>query len=384
MSDVFVLGIVFLLICFTLSTFVLTRIQTDIFPEEYEFKLDPFWYLFIIFLITSVCVSYFQPAGFDTVKTYTVWSFAVPVIFSALIYLCYLLDIAWVANLMTYLLALCIAFMQPDTFVLFPDYFTPLQDKFIVALLILLVSKGLGYLNGSGGIAASQFVVVLLTAFILTYFGVLPQILGSIALAYMGIMLAFTFLSWPPEKIMMSNGAFSALGFILACFMIDASVEFSDASMFIAAAYLFTELGCVLYNRFILNQPREYWFMNTFYYRLLELGASEKTVAFSIAKILLVNILLAIFQIAAYERLALPVFSVAFNLWLLSILSGDTKPEELLSFSKWGKNVVKGVLAKNKNHSQTEPVDENVTDKLDVKTKTTKKRKPRKKKTLTD
>ena len=46
--------------------------------------------------------------------------------------------------------------------------------------------------------------------------------------------------------------------------------------------------------------------------------------------------------------------------------------------------MVKGVLAKNKNHSQTEPVDKNVTDKLDVKTKTTKKRKPHKKKTLTD
>ena len=377
MSESFILGFGFLLVCFVLSTFVLTRIQTDIFPEEYEFKLDPFWYLFGLFLLTSVCVYYLQPVGVDTIKTYSLLNFTLPVIFSALIYFCYLLDVPWLTNLITYALALCIAFMQPDDFVLFPEYFTPLQDKFIVALLILLVSKGLGYLNGSGGIASAQFVAVMLTAFLLTYFGILPQILGSFALAYLGIMLAFTFLSWPPEKVMISEGGFSSLGFIMACFMVDASVEFSEASMFIASAYLFTELGCVFYNRFILRQKTEYWFMNTSYYRLFELGASEKALAFSIAKILFVNVLLALFQIAAYERLALPFFAVAFNLWLLSILSGDTKPEELLSVSKWGRNVVKRVW-NNKNHQQTEQTSAND----EAKTKTTKKRKPRQKKTV--
>ena len=143
MSESFILGFGFLLVCFVLSTFVLTRIQTDIFPEEYEFKLDPFWYLFGLFLLTSVCVYYLQPVGVDTIKTYSLLNFTLPVIFSALIYFCYLLDVSWLTNLITYALALCIAFMQPDDFVLFPEYFTPLQDKFIVALLILLVSKGL-------------------------------------------------------------------------------------------------------------------------------------------------------------------------------------------------------------------------------------------------
>lgn len=382
MSEVFVLGVGFLLVCFTLTTFVLTRIQTDIFPEEYEFKLDPFWYLLIIFLLSAVSVYFLQPCGFDTIKSYSLWTFVLPIIFSVLIYFCYLLDVAWLTNLVTYVLALVITFLQPDDFILFPEYLTPLQDKFVVALLILLISKGLGYLNGMGGIASSQFVVVMVAAFLLTYFGVLPQILGTLALAYMGIMLAFTLLSWPPEKIMISNGGFSALGFIMACFMLDASVEFSEASMFIAAAYLFTELGCIFYNRFILQQKHEYWFMNTSYYRLLELGAPEKSVAFSIAKIFLVNILLALFQVAAYERLALPVFAVAFNLWLLSILSGDTKPEELLSVSKWGKNVVKRVLSKNKDFEKSAPIENIIEGK--TKTKSTTKRKPRKKKTLSE
>lgn len=390
MSESFVLGIGILLVCFTLSTFVLTRIQTDIFPEEYEFKLDPFWYLLGLFLIGAVSSYYLQPVLSDAVQTYTVWTFVLPIVFAALIYFCYLLDVAWLTTLVTYLLALGICFMKPDDFILFPEYLSPWQDKFVVALLILLVSKGLGLLNGSGGIASSQFVAVMITAFLLTYFGVLPQILGTVSLAYLGIMLAFTFLSWPPEKIMISNGAFSALGFILACFMLDASVEFSDASMFIAAAYLFTELGCALYNRFLLQQRRDYLFMNTSYYRLMELGAPEKAIAFSIAKILLVNILLALFQIAAYERLALPIFTVAFNLWLLSILSGDTKPEELLSFSRWGKNAIKGVFAKSKSahtlpsqeETTLEPEDAVEQEKLENKT-TTKKRKPRKKKTLT-
>ncbi len=375
MGESFILGIGFLLVCFVLSTFVLTRIKTDVFPEEYEFKLDPFWYLFGLFLLTSVSVYYLQPVGVDTIKTYTLLNFTLPVIFSALIYFCYLLDVPWLTNLITYTLALCIAFMQSDDFVLFPEYFSPLQDKFIVALLIFFISKGLGYLNGSGGIASTQFVVVMLSAFLLTYFGILPQILGSFALAYLGIMLAFTFLSWPPEKIIISNGGFSALGFIMACLMLDASVEFSDASMFIATAYLFTELGCAFYNRFILYKKHQFWFMDTFYYRLLEMGASEKSLAFSIAKILFVNLILSLFQIVAYERLALPVFAIAFDLWLLSILSGDTKPEELLSFSRWGKNTLKYIFKKNKTSTQEKFVDNNV----ETKPQTTKKRKTRKK-----
>ena len=63
-------------------------------------------------------------------------------------------------------------------------------------------------------------------------------------------------------------------------------------------------------------------------------------------KIFFVDACLALFQMAAHERLALPVFATAINLWFLSILSGDTKPEELLSFSRWSKNTVKGILDK--------------------------------------
>ena len=43
MNEAFLYGIGALLICFTAGTFFLSRIQTDVYPEDYEFKLDPFW-----------------------------------------------------------------------------------------------------------------------------------------------------------------------------------------------------------------------------------------------------------------------------------------------------------------------------------------------------
>ena len=341
---VFSIGILFS--SFVLATFILSRIPSNIFPEEYEFKLDPFWYVIGLFLIFSGIAYFIAPSFPDTIKAYSIWDFILPIIFSAIIYFCYLLGLSRLNLFIIYLLALVICFLQPDTFNLFPEYLSPLQDTFVEALLITLLAWGLGLLNGVPAIASMQFNTILLICIILAYFGILPQILGFMALAYLGIMLAFSFLSWPPEKIMISNEGFASLGFVLACFMLQASVEFAEVSMAIAAAFLITELGCAFYHRFILMQKREYFFMNTTYFKLYELGADEKAICISILKILLLNILLAFIQTVSYERIALLVFAIGLNLWYLSILSGDTQPEELLSISKWGKKIIKASLGK--------------------------------------
>ncbi len=346
MIENLVFSISILLSGFVLSTFFLSRIPFHIFPEEYEFKLDPFWYIIGLFLIFSGIVYFTAPSFDDTIKTYSFWDFFLPIIFSIIIYFFYLLGISWLNYITIYLFALVICFWQPETFNLFPEHLSPLQDTFVEALLITLIAIGLGLLNGLPAIASMQFNTIMIASIILVYLGILPQILGFMALAYLGIMLAFSFLSWPPEKIMLSNEAFISLGFVLACFMLQASVEFSETSMLIAAAFLFTELGYALYHRFILIQKREYFFMNTASFKLYELGANEKVICISILKIFLLNILLSFIQIVSYERLALPVFAVALNFWYLSILSGDTQPEELLSISKWGRKVIKASFAK--------------------------------------
>lgn len=341
---VFSIGI--LLSSFVLATFILSRIPSHIFPEEYEFKLDPFWYMIGLLLIFSGIVYYTAPSFPDTIKDYSVWDFVLPIIFSVIIYFFYLLGISWLTPIIIYLLALVICFLQPDTFNLFPEHLSPLQDTFVEALFITLIAIGLGLLNGLPAIASMQFNTIMLVCIVLTYLGILPQILGFMALTYFGVMLAFSFLSWPPEKIMMTNEGFISLGFTLACFMLQASVEFSEASMAIAAAFLFTELGYAFYHRFILMQKREYLFMNTTCFKLYELGADEKVICISILKIFLLNILLAFIQTVSYERIALTVFAIGLNFWYLSILSGDTQPEELLSISKWGRKVIKASFAK--------------------------------------
>lgn len=236
--------------------------------------------------------------------------------------------------------------MQPDDFRLFPEYLSPTEDKIAVAAILIAISKGLGLMNGLGAIASMQFITVMAVSAVLAYFGILPQLTGALALAYAGVMLAFAFLSWPPEKLVMSDGAFASLGFILGCFMLNAAIEFSEASMFIAVSYMAVEIGIALYNRIIKRNREERAFMYTSYYRLSENGVYEPAVVYSVLKIFIVDAVLALIQMAAHERLALPVFATAINLWFLSILSGDTKPEELLSFSRWSKNTVKGILDK--------------------------------------
>ena len=348
MNEMMIYGIGALLICFTVLTFLLSRLPTNVFPENYEFKLDPFWYVSAVMLVGATAVFFLFPDLPDTVKTYHYTGILLPFVFAGVIYLCYLLDVNWLTNLLTFGAAYIISYMQPDNFQLFPAQLVPWQDKLAVAAIIFVLSKGLGLLNGIGGVASAQFCAVMVTAIILTYFGALPQFLAVIAMTYLGTMIAFAFFSWPPEKIVMSNGAFASIGFIMGCFMLDAANEFAEAPMLIAASYLVTEVLIALYNRFICHEKTDSLYMNTSYYKTSNEGIYDAGVARGILKILAIDIVLSLMQIVAYERLAIPVFAVALNLWFLSILSGDTNPEELVSLTKWGKKVVKGVFSKKK------------------------------------
>ena len=62
MNELIVYGVSGLLICFTILTFLLSRIQTDIFPEDYEFNLDPFWYLLTIMFIGCTVIYFIFPS----------------------------------------------------------------------------------------------------------------------------------------------------------------------------------------------------------------------------------------------------------------------------------------------------------------------------------
>jgi UDP-N-acetylmuramyl pentapeptide phosphotransferase/UDP-N-acetylglucosamine-1-phosphate transferase len=236
--------------------------------------------------------------------------------------------------------------MQPDDFILFPKHLSPLLDKFAVIALIFIFSKGLGLLNGLGAIASLQFSAVMGAMGLLAYFGAIPQLLGVIAFAYFGVTIAFTFFSWPPEKIVISNGAFVALGFIMSCLMLSAATEFAEASIFIAASYIVTEIFVSFYNHFVIRDKSPNLSASTAYYKSSHNGEFESGVARGVLKILLIDIVLSLMQVAASERFALPFFAVMLNLWFLSILSGDTKPEELFSLSKFGKKAIKGLFSK--------------------------------------
>ena len=146
----------------------------------------------------------------------------------------------------------------------------------------------------------------------------------------------------------MSNGGFACLGFVMGCFMLNASVEFADIPVFIAASYLIAEMGLALYNRYVYREKANSLYMNTSYYKISDDGKYDLAVVYGVGKILIIDIILSMMQIMASTKLALPVFAIALNLWFLSILSGDTNPEQLLSLSKWGTKVVKGIFARKK------------------------------------
>lgn len=352
MTEFLSYGTVALLVCFVVTTFLLSKIDSEIVPENYEFKIDPFWYIWGTMLIGCLVCYFYFPSSNDCVNSYSALTIFIPFLFASLIYFSYIIEFNILTDILTFGFALVMSYMTPEGYQLFPAQLSPLQDKLVIALFIYTISKGLGLLNGVSAIASMQFITVFVSVILLVYFGALPQILGVLAMTYIGAMLGFAIFSWPPEKLVMSSGAFSAFGFILGCFMLNGAVEYAEASLFIACSYLFTEVLQFLYRRYIERKFTKQSFMTTSYFLISNNKKYEYDTVIGVGKILVVNVILSIIQIASAERLAFPVFSIALNLWLLSILSGDTKSEELLSVSRWGKNAIKNVLTK-KNNSKS-------------------------------
>ena len=348
MNEMITYGVSGLLICFTVLTFLLSRIQTDVFPEDYEFKLDPFWYILALMFIGTTVIYFIFPQLPDMVGKYSYLNILVPYIFAIFIYGGYLFGSSWLTNLITLIGVLTLSFMQPDDFMLFPGKLTLWQDRLVVALILFIISKGMLLLNGLGAIGSMQFSAVMISGALLAYFGALPQLLGAMALVYLGCMLAFAIFSWPPEKIIVSHGAFATFGFLMGAYMLNAATEFAEVSMIIASAFLVTEIVSALYNRYICNNKTPELFMNTSYYRISNDGEYEIGVVRGVLKIVVINVVLALVQISASDRLAMFVFSIALNFWFLSVLSGDSKPEDLVSLSRWGKNLFKSIFSKKK------------------------------------
>lgn len=351
MNEILVYGVSALLCCFVITTFILSRIPADAYPDSYFFKLDPFWAIIATMFIGGLAVYCIFPEYNDMIKKYSYFDFSVPLILAVLIYASFLYSFGILMDVLLFGAGLFVAYMQPDDFMLFPNHLSFFMDRVVIALFIYIVSKGMGILNGISAVSSLQFNAVLIAVVLLSIFGFLPKLLAVVALAYLGSMLAFTFFSWPPEKIVMSNAGFSAIGFVLGCFMLNSVVEYSDASMFIACSYLFTEVIRAFYNRYILNQKAEDLSLNTYYYEIYEASKYELGVVLGIIKILIIDCVLALVQVVSYERLAFPIFSILVNFWILSILAGKTSPSSTLSVSKIGLKLVKTAVSKNKKKS---------------------------------
>jgi UDP-N-acetylmuramyl pentapeptide phosphotransferase/UDP-N-acetylglucosamine-1-phosphate transferase len=336
MNDFVLYSAIALFSCFFVAYFLLNKIDSDLIPPEYEVGIDPFWSIWGTMLLGGIIAFHFYPVNFDMVFDYSYITFIFPVIFALLIYLCYLFELDLASNIFIFIGGLIASYMAPSDFILFPKLQYVFLDKLAIATIILVISKGFTLLNGLPAVSSIQCLTILLSIFALAYIGVLPQVLAVVAMAYFGVILAFTFFSWPPEKLILSQGAYSALGFIIACLMFNASVEYAESSMFVAASYLITEILVFMYNRFILGIRKSWNFMHTSYFKLSNEGKYTEEVINGLCRIMIVNIVLAVAQIYCPSRVAFPVFSIFTNFWFISILSGEAKPLQFLSITRLG------------------------------------------------
>ena len=332
-SLIYVLGIA--LCGFVVSRLVLGVLFTKMQGRSYALKYDAWLYILGLVFLGSLSVAYFTPAFHDQIVSLSLSSVILTVFLAAFIYAAFTLDNAWILNggiVLSIIALLCL--LPPENIVL-SSAFPLLADRLILFALLFFLTRATTILNAQNGI----FLIYALTVcFGLTFMAVLggvPLVLGGFAALLGGVLSGFFNINALQEKIVLNKGACLSASFLLSALILYASAEYAFSATLVLTCYLPVEFAWAVVNYFLRHNKGTALSKNTAYSVLLSQDSSLYAIWVALAKIGLVNIILACFQLYAPNRFSLPIFTVILNLWLLSrLLSAFEPPETLKSANK--------------------------------------------------
>lgn len=234
------------------------------------------------------------------------------------------------------LLILCSlnTFLLPADFTLCNGAIPVIIERILLALLWCLFAFLYNNLNNVDGILTIQSLSFSLGIMLMFVIGILPALEGFYGCIFIALFLGFHFFSRYPEILSLNAASCRTLGFVLGWLGILATLEGNSSCVIILSMYYLYELITALFKKIISQKPRNTLVEYTFYSNLAAHGISPKNICELVARINLIMILLAGFQIYSpnYYTVILVAFFMVF--WIIArILSPEEKSNNHLLLS---------------------------------------------------
>lgn len=331
MSLNFIFGVLLICVGFVCSRVILNFLRMDGGEiREYTFLKDPWLYIFFLTGVGLLAIFFLMPNFNDVVVPLTITPLGVLLGLSLLIYVVFLLEEDWLFYLVLAGASLVLAFMIPDEVLLFEGLVPLRVDRLIVAAAVFIFTSLAQWLNGLPNIFTIQCLTITIGLFVMALVGGVSQILGFAGACLAGVWLGLFNLNQISGTGILNNGACAAAAFVFSGLLIDGALEMAGPSMVILIMYALSEGMWSIVCRYILGIKRLDWSDNTTYMSVADKGASIDAINTAVIKIGLVNVMLAGFQLFAVNAFSIPLFALAVNLWLLSMLyNADNKKQSL-------------------------------------------------------
>lgn len=180
-------------------------------------------------------------------------------------------------------------------------------------------------LNNCDGVLSLQSLTLNIGMILLYIIGLLPALYGFYSSSFAAVFLAFNFFSAYPSKIMLNTAACRMLGFLLGWIALLGVVEGDGSCIVIASMYYIYETVIAFFKKMTFQKQFKKLSNNTFYSYLAAAGVPPRSICELIARINMILILLAGFQIYASNAYTLILVAFFMVFWLISRV---TSPDE--------------------------------------------------------
>lgn len=321
MSWVLLAGIILSVIGFTASKLCMGLCQIDVDnPDNFKFYQESWLYLGGLSIIGMLGIFYFMPDMQDIIVPVNAYELPIICFLAVLIYFMFLFDVKWLYySTILFSVAVMVGFV-PEDYAVFGNMVPFWAERLILFAVIAVWVLGLRNLNGLSGIFGVNAVAVTLGIAIIAFVGGMPLYLGMMGLFLAGIWLGFLNLNWYPSKVFLSSGSCTATAFLLAWILLKGTLELAGPSVVILMMFFIAESLWILIQRYIFNVKAPDWTENTVYFHAFEQGVNVAAIGVAVAKICIINMIFAGFQLLAANAYSFPIFTLVVNAWLLGIL----------------------------------------------------------------
>ncbi|MBR1605752.1 MAG: hypothetical protein IJ660_06580 [Alphaproteobacteria bacterium] len=320
------------LFIFSYYSFLLCEKKHNQNSSDCNLILQPINVFILLGFVGCLCCAYIIPDQNDFLVPVSLW--IVPAVFASALIL--RIGLRPNPNNILNLLLLTVlcsvnVFLLPNDFSLTHGLLPVYAEKGILVFCWILFSWFYNILNGVDGILPLQSLSITIGFILMYIIGIMPELYCGWNSVFAVILLSFAFFNNYPASLSLATRDCRILGFFIGWLILLAAIEGNLSCALILSMYYIYEVIIATIKKLSFQKQFKILEENTFYNYLNTLGANPKNICELIARINLVLMLLAGFQIYAPNEYTLVLIAFFAVFWMtFRVLSPQNEQQHIL------------------------------------------------------